>query len=439
MAMKKILLFGAGKSATVLIDYLGKCSDENNWEFLVCDSNLEAAKAKTANYPSATAISIDVSSEEARQHLIEQADIVISMLPPALHFLVARDCVLFSKNLLTASYLDEKIQSLKSQVEEKGLLFLGEIGLDPGIDHMSAMKIINEIHHKGGKITSFKSHCGGLVSPEDDDNPWHYKVTWNPANVVRAGSSGAIFLYNNKMMEIAYEDIFKDADNTVDVPSLFPFAWYANRDSLSYIDTYHLQGIATFIRTTLRYPSFCVGWNKLVNMELTDNADHELIKNCKTFAQWFQIKKDNAILKVANEWKEETWMNKDFLDQIDFLEIRKDAEIPFPVSNSATILQYLLEKNLVMKPDDKDMIIMLHEVEYLLNNEKKQIRSCLIVKGEDQLHTAMAKTVGLPLGIATKLILQNKINLKGLHIPVIPEIYEPVLKELENNGVRFFE
>lgn len=437
--MKKILLFGAGKSATVLIDYLSKCSADNNWEFIVCDANIEAVKAKTAHYPSARAISIDVSVEESRQQLIEEADIVISMLPPALHFLVAKDCVLFSKNLLTASYLDEKIQSLKSQVEEKGLLFLGEIGLDPGIDHMSAMKLINEIKAKGGKITSFKSHCGGLVSPEDDDNPWHYKVTWNPANVVRAGSSGAIFLLNNKMEEVAYENIFKDAENTVDIPSLFPFAWYANRDSLSYIDTYHLQGIATFIRTTLRYPSFCVGWNKLVAMELTDNSDHELIKNCKTFAQWFQVKKDNAILKIENEWDEATWIDESFEEQIDFLEIRKEVEIPFAVSNSAAILQYLLEKNLVMKPHDKDMIIMLHEVEYLLNNERKEIKSCLIVKGEDQVHTAMAKTVGLPLGIAAKLILQKKIKLKGLHIPVIPEIYEPVLKELESNGVRFFE
>ncbi|MEO6949810.1 MAG: saccharopine dehydrogenase C-terminal domain-containing protein, partial [Ginsengibacter sp.] len=311
--------------------------------------------------------------------------------------------------------------------------------LDPGIDHMSAMKLINEIQEKGGKITSFKSHCGGLVSPEDDDNPWHYKLTWNPANVVRAGSSGAIFLLNHKMVEIGYEDIFKDAENTVDIPSLFPFAWYANRDSLSYIDTYHLQGIATFIRTTLRYPSFCVGWNKLVNMELTDNSDHELIKNCKTFAQWFQLKKDNSIVKSGNNWNEETWMDDNFVEQIDFLEMRKEIEIPFPVSNSAAILQYLLEKNLVMKPNDKDMIVMLHEVEYLLNNEKKEIRSCLIVKGEDQIHTAMAKTVGLPLGIAAKLILQNKINLTGLHIPVIPEIYKPVLKELESNGIRFFE
>ena len=437
--MKTILLFGAGKSATVLIDYLSKCSDENKWEFIVCDSNLEAVKAKTANYRSTRAISIDVSVDLSRQHLIEQADIVISMLPPALHFLVAKDCVLFSKNLLTASYLDEKIQSLKSQVEEKGLLFLGEMGLDPGIDHMSAMKLIHEIKDIGGKLTSFKSHCGGLISPEDDDNPWHYKVTWNPANVVRAGSSGAIFLLNNKMEEIAYEAIFKDAGNTVDIPSLFPFAWYANRDSLSYINTYHLQGIATFIRTTLRYPSFCEGWNKLVNMELTDNSDYELIKNCKTFAQWFQLKKDNAILKIENDWDEATWMDQNFEEQIDFLEIRKDIEIPFPVSNSAAILQYLLEKNLVMKPDDKDMIIMLHEVEYLLNNEKKSIQSCLIVKGEDQVHTAMAKTVGLPLGIATKLILQNKINVKGLHIPVIPEIYKPVLEELEVNGVSFFE
>lgn len=437
--MKTILLFGAGKSATVLIDYLGKCSDENNWQFIVCDASIETAVSKTKNYSSAKAVSIDVNSEEARRELIQHADIVISMMPPSLHFLVAKDCVHFSKNLLTASYLDEKIQTLKDQVKQKGLLFLGEMGLDPGIDHMSAMKLINEIKSKGGKITSFKSHCGGLVSPEDDDNPWHYKITWNPANVVRAGSSGAIFLENNKMVEVAYEDIFKDEKNLVDIPTLFPFAWYANRDSLSYINTYQLQGISTFLRTTLRYPSFCKGWNKLVNMGFTDNDDHEIIKDCATFLDWFELKKFKTVAEKGNEWDEKIEMDESFVTQIDFLNMRENKVIPFPVTTSSIILQYLLEQNLVMKPDDKDMIIMLHEVEYEINSETKQVRSCLIVKGNDQIHTAMAKTVGLPLGIAANLILQNRINVTGLHIPVIPEIYEPVLEELELNGIRFSE
>ena len=432
--MKTILLFGAGKSATSLIEYLGKCCDENNWKFLISDTNLPLTESKIRSFKSAKALSIDVTDEVKRHELIRVADIVISMLPPALHFLVAKDCLQFSKNLLTASYLDENIQTLKKEVEEKGLLFLGEMGLDPGIDHMSAMKLINSIKEKGGEIVSFKSHCGGLVSPESDDNPWHYKITWNPRNVVLAGSSGAIFKDEGEIIKVPYSEIFNDEDHIINVPGLFPFAWYANRDSLSYIETYQLSDISTFIRTTLRYPSFCRGWNKIVKLDLTNPADGSEIIQCRTFLDWFTFKKQKLDLPDAN-----VFFDPEFLEQIDFLHLTSNEDIPFTISSSAQLLQYLLEKYLVMKPDDKDMIIMVHELEYLKGNDHEKISSCLIVKGEDQVHTAMAKTVGLPLAIATKLILLNKIKLTGLHIPVIPEIYEPVLQELEANGIKFHE
>ena len=437
--MKNVLLFGAGKSATCLIDYLGKCCDENNWKLWVCDSNISLAESKTKNFSSAEAISFDVSNDDKRHEFISKSDLVISMLPPALHFLVAKDCVQFSKTLLTASYIDEKIKSLKDQIEKKGILFLGEIGLDPGIDHMSAMKMINEIKNKGGKINSFKSHCGGLISPESDDNPWHYKITWNPANVVTAGSAGAVYLDGGKQIEIAYSKIFDDENNMVDVPELFPLAWYANRDSLSYIETYQLQDAETFIRTTLRYPSFCRGWNKMIKLDLTNKNDHEEIKNCKTFADWFNLKKKKFASQNENTFNENDFFNSEFLEQINYLGLNDDQKIQEEIFNSTSLLQFVLEKKLVMKPEDKDMIIMLHEIEYSINGKNKKTRSCLIVKGEDQIHTAMAKTVGLPLGIAAKLILENKIKITGLHIPVIPEIYEPVLKELEINGIKFNE
>ena len=437
--MKTILLFGAGKSATCLIDYLGKCCDQNKWKFFVCDSNLSLAQSKTKNFSSAEAISFDVTNEEKRHQFISKSNLVISMLPPALHFLVAKDCLLFSKSLLTASYIDEKIKLLKNEIEEKGLIFLGEMGLDPGIDHMSAMKMIHKIKNEGGKISSFKSHCGGLISPESDDNPWHYKITWNPANVVMAGSAGAVYLYDGKKIEIPYSEIFDDENNFVDVPGLFPLAWYANRDSLSYMDTYQLNDAKTFIRTTLRYPSFCRGWNKIIKLGLTNKNDHEEIKNCKTFADWFNLKKKKFASQNENAFNENEFFNSEFSEQINYLGLNEDEKIPVEISNSALLLQSVLEKKLVMKPDDKDMIIMLHEIEYSVNEKNKKTRICLIVKGEDQIHTAMAKTVGLPLGIAAKLILENKIKLTGLHIPVIAEIYEPVLKEFELNGIKFNE
>ena len=437
--MKTILLFGAGKSATSLISYLGKYCAENEWQLIVCDTNIELAASKTKDIVSAKAVSIDVSNEKDRGNLIAQSDIVISMLPPALHFLVAEGCVLYSKNLLTASYIDEKIKLLADEIETKGLIFLGEMGLDPGIDHMSAMRLIHSIINKGGKISSFKSHCGGLVAPESDDNPWHYKITWNPANVVMAGSSGAVYRNEGHPVEIPYKEIFNDEKNTVAVPGLFPLAWYANRDSLSYLDIYRLDDVDTFMRTTLRYPSFCRGWNKIVKLGLTSIHDYEEIKKSKTIAEWFNLKKEKFASQKGNYVSENEFFDAEFLEQIDFLSMRSSATIPLEVSNSASLLQYLLERHLVMKPNDKDMIVMLHEIEYLIEGKKYVTRSCLIVKGEDSIHTAMAKTVGLPLGIATKLILQNKIQLSGLHIPVIPEIYEPVLEELELNGIRFVE
>lgn len=435
--MRTISLFGAGKSATSLIDYLGKICEEKKWKLYVSDADLSLAQAKTNQFTSAEAISFDVSDREKRQAFIARADVVISMLPPSLHLLVARDCILFSKHLLMASYIDMNLRSLADEIKEKGLLFIGEMGLDPGIDHMSAMKVIHEIKNKGGQITSFKSHCGGLMAPENDDNPWHYKISWNPMNVVAAGSSGAFYKSEGKIIEVLYSEVFSNENQMVEIPEIGPLAWYANRDSLSYIKTYDLHKISTFIRTTLRYPAFCRGWNKIIRLDLTNKMDHEGIKNCKTFSDWFELKKDKMLSET--HFPENTFFDSEFQEQIDFISLRSKENIPVTVSNSAAILQFLLEKNLALKPNDKDMIIMLHEIEYSIDGENKQTRSCLIVKGEDHIHTAMAKTVGLPLGIAARLVLEKRINLTGLHIPIVPEIYKPVLEELELNGIKFTE
>ena len=431
--MKKILIFGAGKSATLLIEYLCAACEEFNWRLLVCDSDLLLAQSKIYNCKNASAVSINAADDAKKKNLIGEADIVISMLPPHLHFLVARDCLDCSKNLLTASYVDENIHLLRKEIEQKHLLFLCEVGLDPGIDHMSAMRIINKIKNEGGKITSFKSHCGGLVSPESDDNPWHYKITWNPANIVMAGSSGAIYRSIGEAVEVSYTDVFGDS-KIVNIPGLFPLAWYPNRDSLSYINTYGLNDVGTFIRTTLRHPAFCRGWNKIVNMGLTEINDDEEIKNCKTYNEWYQQKSKTTDGPFYMDEKE-----KEFSEQIDYLGLRNNSSIDIGTKNSAQILQNILEKKLAMQERDKDMIVMLHEIGYEINGENKEIRSSLIVIGEDQQKTAMAKTVGLPLGIAAKLILQNKIKLTGLHIPVLPEIYEPVLAELEEHQIQFRE
>ena len=421
--MKTIVLIGAGKSATVLIDYLIEEAEANKWKFIIADTNRQQILLKTNNSKFAEAVQLDITNEKQRGDLIQRAHVVISMMPPALHFLVAKDCVEYRKHLLTASYLDDKMTSLKDEISNRKLLFIAEMGLDPGIDHMSAMKIIDMIKLKGGKITSFKSHCGGLVAPESDDNPWHYKISWNPRNIVMAGQSGAVYKENNKITHVSYTDLF-NTSNEIVFDGLEGLAFYPNRDSLGYISTYKLPDTATFLRTTLRHVDFFKGWNAIVHAGLTNDTD---VINAEglSFKKW-----SSAILPLTNA------ENKKMLE---YLGIFDDALVPSAAKTSADILQHLIETKLKMEPADKDMIVMLHEFEYELDGKNKTLKSCLVVKGQDSLRTAMAKTVGLPLGIAAKLILNETIKLKGLHIPTVKEIYDPVLNELETTGIKFAE
>lgn len=499
--MKHILVFGAGKSATCLIEYLTATVQAHNWRLTVADNNFALARSKTGDAPHTHAVAINVESETDRSALIATADIVISLLPPSLHFLVAKDCVGLGKNLLTASYVDERIASLAPQIQDKGLLFLCEMGLDPGIDHMSAMQLIHRIKAGGGRITSFKSHCGGLVAPEYDDNPWHYKISWNPRNVVLAGKAGAVFKENRVDIHLPYEDLF-DANRVVNIPELGYLAWYPNRDSLSYIPVYQLEEADTFIRTTLRYPEFCFGWKNVIELKLTDETE-QYHTDGMTLQQFFQqhfsahgfsdwiekqltarfaqtkqlLEKLQQLLEAEKEAGEnDRKALQDFmmvddhgeLMDINLNEVKTKAAatvagqmheanlsmkqlfflgmddgntfINKGTCSTADVLQFALETKLALGKEDKDMIVMLHEIAYeTADGISNTISSTLIVKGEDQLRTAMAKTVGLPLGIAAKLILQGKIQLTGLHIPILSQIYEPVLKELEEYGVIFFE
>jgi saccharopine dehydrogenase-like NADP-dependent oxidoreductase len=420
--MHQILLFGAGKSATCLIDYLLKESFENDWLVTVADGDLPLAQLKTNNHPRSNAIQLNIENKEQRWDAIQQADIVISLLPPSLHYLVALDCIAGQKNLLTASYIDKKIGDLREAIHQKGLLFLCEMGLDPGIDHMSAMQLIDRIRKEGGIITSFKSHCGGLIAPESDNNPWHYKISWNPRNVVMAGNAGAVYKQAGKIINKPYAHLFEDCLQ-IKVGQLPALAYYPNRDSLSYIPIYLLDTADTFIRTTLRYPDFCNAWNAVVAAGLTN--DTQPVTSGLSFKKWSQ-----AIQPFVNTKNEKA---------LRFLGLFDEAPVPAHIHKSADVLQYLLETRLMMQETDKDMVVMLHELEYRKDDTLYSLESALIVKGENNTRTAMAKTVGLPLGIAAKLILQKKIMLTGLHIPILPAIYEPVLLELANNQIRFTE
>ena len=419
--MKKILLFGAGKSATSLIHYLIYICVARDWRLTVAETNLELALSKIGHAPQATAVRLDADDETARDALVAGADIVISLLPPSLHYQVALTCLKNNKHLLTASYLDAAIRALEPAIRQKGLLFLGEMGLDPGLDHMSALQLIRQIRSEGGVIRSFHSHTGGLVAPESDDNPWHYKISWNPRNVVLAGAAGATYRERNKVVTRSYPELFNEP-GTVWLPGIGMLAWYPNRDSLSYIPLYDLEEAETFVRTTLRHPAYCRAWSAIVRAGLTDDKTAVHTPGL-SYADW------SAPLRPL--------IDKDNREQLEFLGLFDRTPVPVTATTSADILQGLLETRLAMQPADKDMIVMIHEIGFDCEGRTSMARSILVVKGEDSLHTAMARTVGLPLGIAAVLVLDGRIPLTGLHIPILPEIYEPVLEALGRQDIRF--
>jgi saccharopine dehydrogenase-like NADP-dependent oxidoreductase len=445
--MQNILILGAGKSATILIETLLEDAQEQDWFIHVGDIQEEVAKKKIAGYERAAAYGIDPENDEQFSQLIRSADAVISMLPPPLHFKVAQKCLLYKKHFLNASYLTPEIQSLDEEVKAAGLSFLVEMGLDPGIDHMSAMEMIHNILNKGGNIFMFRSHCGGLISPESDNNPWHYKISWNPRNIILAGKDGANYLAGGEICHVKYGDLF-DPERQVFVPGHGNWAWYPNRDSLPYIRKYELEGVSDFVRTTLRHADFTRGWRKVVDLGLTEDS----------------IYSDTSALSVRDYFKpflagSDSW-DEPLKKQFDFLDLQSDALIRKGPATPADVLQSILERKLALSDDDKDMIIMLHEIGYTndvedggwLTDEERKERpmsggqitgkphyryASMVVKGENATHTAMAKTVGLPLAIAVKNILNGKINRKGVFIPVYPDVYEIVLRDLEKKGISF--
>lgn len=439
--MTNILVFGAGKSSSYLIKYLLDCSLKQFWQVTVADSNLNAALAKIGDHSFGRAVQLDIHEDLLRKRQIGQADLVISLLPPSLHFIVAKDCIELRKNLITASYLSEEIKSLHIDARNAGLLFMNEIGLDPGIDHMSAMKIIDEIERLGADISSFKSYCGGLVAPESDNNPWHYKISWNARNILNAGKSGAHFMDNGIEKKFDYSDLFNQYE-LIKVPGLGNLAAYANRDSLNYRNYYGLEQVKTMLRATFRYEEFCLGWNTIIQLGLT-TEDMKFTDAGLTYYDWFMyatkaVEGNNPSDKIRNITPKE----KDLvINLIDWLGLFNNDKINLAGEmSSADILLQRMEEKWKIEDYDKDMVVMRHEFDYARKNIETHLSSTLIVKGEDKTYTAMAKTVGLPMAIFAKLLLTGKIkNLVGVQIPIMKEVYKPVLKELATFGIEFSE
>jgi saccharopine dehydrogenase-like NADP-dependent oxidoreductase len=441
--MRTILIIGAGRSASSLIQYLLNKSEEENLHLIIGDLSLELAQKKTNNHQNATPIALDIFDNEQRKNAIENADIVISMLPAHLHIEVARDCIVYKKHLVTASYISDAMQALDAAAKENNLIFMNEIGLDPGVDHMSAMKVIDEIKDKGGKMLLFESFCGGLVAPESDNNLWNYKFTWAPRNVVLAGQGGAAkFIQEGAYKYIPYCNLFRRTE-FLEVEDYGRFEAYSNRDSLKYKSVYGLDEVLTLYRGTIRKVGFSKAWNMFVQLGMTDDSyimeDSENM-SYRQFVNSFlpyhptdsvEIK-TRLILKIDQD--DSMW---DKLLELDLFS--RDKKVGLKNATPAQILEKILSDSWTLQPKDKDMIVMYHKFGYELNGKKEQIDSKMVCIGEDQTYTAMSKTVGLPVAMATLLILNGKITTPGVQLPIRKEVYLPILKELEQYDVVFKE
>lgn len=439
--MKKIFIIGAGRSATTMINYLLDQAEACNWVVKVGDRDEAIAREKVNNHPQGTAIAFDVNDTQQCAKEIDEADLVISLLPPHMHTIPAKYCLEHNTNLITASYVSDEMKALDEEARKRGLIFLNEVGADPGIDHMSAMEMIDRIQDEGGKILSFRSYCGALVAPESA-NMWGYKFTWAPRNIILAGSGGvASYLKGGSVKYLPYHHIFRRTEK-IDVPNQGEYEAYANRDSVPYAELYGLEGVDTLLRATLRHPGFCEMWNSFIVLGLTD--DSYQIPNSKGMTY------RDFIFGYVHELPERTDAENlaFFLDlplsgttmkKLQALDLLSDEVIPLENASPADILQHILASRWVFEDGDTDILVMQHQLVYELNGVRSKLISSMADKGRDHDNTAISRTVGLPAAIAARMVLNGKITVTGVHIPIIKEIYEPILEELKVHDIRFVE
>lgn len=436
--MKKILVLGAGRSATVLIDYLLSYAVAEDWEVTVGDTDLGLAQEKVGRHERGRAVRFLLHDPTGVQE-IQAADVVVSLLPAVLHPVVAALCLKEKKHLMTASYVSPEMRGFDAEARKAGLLFLNECGLDPGLDHMSAMMLLDTIRDAGGVITRFESFTGGLIAPETDlQNPWRYKFTWNPRNVVMAGHGVARFLDLGEIHYIPYHQLFRRITQ-VEVPGYGRFEGYANRDSLSYQKTYGLDSISTLLRGTLRQEGFCPAWNVLVQLGCCDESYtiDRSISPAEFIAGY--LPSDTKDVKAALATYLNLQPDGPEIQRLEWSGFFAKTAIPMVPATPAQLTEYILNQKWALQESDQDMIVMWHRIGYALNGKNREVQASLVVKGEDSVRTAMAKTVGLPLAIATRRLLKNQIQLTGVQIPVLKELYVPVLEELAELGIKLEE
>lgn len=441
--MRKVLVIGSGKSSSYLVKYLLDNSKKEELFVTVGDIKLDNAKKIVGDHPNGDAVILDVFDRESRSNAIDNADIVVSMLPARFHIEVAKDCITYGKHMVTASYITDEMQALDIKARAKDLVFMNEIGVDPGIDHMSAIQVIDRIRDEGGKIILFESFTGGLVAPESDNNLWNYKFTWNPRNVVVAGQGGAAkFLQEDTFKYIPYHRLFRRTE-FLEVDGFGRFEAYANRDSLKYQKAYGLDKAKTLYRGTMRRVGFSRAWNVFVQLGMTEDdytIDNSHDMSYRDFVNLYlpYSPTDSVELKFRHALK----IDQDDIVWDKFLELdlfNPKKKIGLKNATPAQILQKILMDSWTLSQDDKDMIVMYHKFGYELDGKNHQIDASMVSIGEDQTFTAMAKCVGLPVAIATIAILNEEIVTPGVQIPLSKEVYDPILKELKEYDIVFKE
>ena len=436
---KSVIILGAGRSATSLINYLLDVSERKGFSVNIGDLETENVKSR---FPKAHAFHFDVEEQAQAKNLIKEADLIISMLPAHLHIKVAVFCAELGINLLTASYLNEDIKALDGQFKAKNACCIMELGLDPGLDHMSALKVLNKIKSAGHTLTGFETFTGGLLAENTEaENPWNYKFTWNPRNVVMAGNGTVKFLQEGRFKYIPYHNLFRRTE-VIYVPGHGYFEGYANRDSLKYLELYNLQGINTLYRGTLRRPGFCKAWDVFVQLGATSDEYQMESVDVMTHRQFINSflrynPHDSVELKLAHYLN--LGLESEEMYKLKWLGIFEEELVGLKKGTPAQILEHILKKKWTLNRKDRDMIVMWHKFNYLDNNRPKEIQAHMVVNGDDEVNTAMSKTVGLPLAICTEMILDGSLEIRGVHIPTLPTIYKPILSRLDEMGFEFIE
>lgn len=437
--MKKVLLLGAGLVSRPLVQYL---LHQPDFEVTVASRTVSKAEKLVGDHERGKALEWQVSQEEELNKLISEHDVAISLLPYTYHTKVAKVCIQFKKHLITTSYVSDEMNSLDADAKAAGILLLNEIGLDPGIDHMSAKKIIDDVHQREGQILAFSSYCGGLPAPEANDNPFGYKFSWSPRGVLMAGLNDGRFLKDGKEVNIPGKDLF-DHFEYVEIESLGKLEGYPNRDSVPYVETYSIPETKTMFRGTLRNLGWCPTMKKIAELGLLNMEERSDLKEM-TCAQFTSMvmgadSAENIRAQVAKRLSLNP--DSDILDRMEWLGLFSDAPIPENQNTYLDVLVPLFLNKMEYKPGERDMIILHHEfqADYPSSGEKERITSTVIDYGIPNGDSAMSRTVSLPAAIAARMILEGKISGAGVLVPVQPSIYNPVLDELEQLNIKCVE